>query len=79
VVLLLTVPVFAAWAIMPGAQIPETVLVPSDDVVANRLQIVDSPEAAARPEARPEAGTSTVEKVLRNWTYTGRPSPSPGH
>jgi hypothetical protein len=77
--LLLTVPVFAAWAVTPGATDTGTALAPSDDVVANGLRIVEAPPEALRPEVRPQSEEISVAKVLWNWTYTDRTRPSPGH
>ena len=80
--LLLAVPVFAVRALTPGAQVAGAAVAPADDVVANGLQIVDTAAArtgAPRAQPRAEDEDQPAEVVLRNWTYTGKPNPSPGH
>jgi hypothetical protein len=79
--LLLAVPVFAVRALTPGTADAATAIAPADDVVANGLQIVDT---VAPPKPAPGTPASAdpaapAETVLRNWTYTGKPNPSPGH
>jgi hypothetical protein len=79
-VLLLAVPLLAAWAVTPGAKDVGTVIAASDDVVANGFQIVDAPSDVTRHEVRSEvASAPPVETVLRHWVYTRFPNPSPGH
>jgi hypothetical protein len=77
--LLLAVPAFAFRAMTPGTADTVAAIAPADDVVANGLQIVDAPAA---DKVAPRSGarlTTETETVLRGWTYTGHPSPSPGH
>jgi hypothetical protein len=79
--LLLAVPVFAFRAVTPGAKDAGAAIAPADDAAADGLQIVDTPAAptgAPRTQSADGAAVS-AETILRNWTYTGHPNPSPGH
>jgi hypothetical protein len=78
--LLLAVPVFAFRAMTPGAKDAGAAIAPADDAAAD-LQIVDTPVApTGAPRTQPADGSAApAEAILRNWTYTGKPNPSPGH
>jgi hypothetical protein len=76
---LLGAPLGAIAALQPW-QAPAGTSAPAsgDDVVADGLKIVEPPLAAAGGP-RTVADRPNLETVVRDWTYTHRPNPSPGH
>jgi hypothetical protein len=82
-VLALSVPVFALAAVRSGGQdlFGGPAIASSDDRVTNGLRIVAQPETPIADAPRVRAGSEdgSDDLVLKDWRYTDKPNPSPGH
>jgi hypothetical protein len=76
--LVLSVPAFAVGALTTSAGAPAVPIAAEDDPIARGFRTAEAPREQAAAPARADDGAGSAV-LLRNWAYTGKPHPSPGH
>jgi hypothetical protein len=77
--LVLSVPVVAVSVLPTNAGNPAVAIAAEDQASASGVEAVKAPVAQNAPAVVRDQDDADAVVLLRNWTYTGKPKPSPGH